>query len=238
MQKINKTIYMVLTACVMYVLMVITNYDITCLQDVFQGVEFDGRPVYYAITLMLFAIPLFYGFGETDKYVTGYGILEITRTGKKDIVIRNIIVKQLLRTVEVAAAEIIIYMAAVHIALDGKGSMCNGSSLMAVMLLVLVSFSLMMWQSIFEIIWDGRIAAVAVLAVVLVHMYVGDTINYYGYNKYLHIIGYGGFAITARSEKIGINPYIMIGIMIVICVVQIIILRSVFKKKDIFSTKQ
>lgn len=222
-------------ATIFYVCFVISSYIPFLCTSIFAGVDYNGYVLFYATALFLFGITVFWGFGETEKYIGSYGIIEIIRYRKRSCVARKIIFNQFKNTVLMLGTHLSVL--GIAIVLTGMDNVSDDYMLTSIMLFGIVSFSVMMWQAIFELIWDSRIGIILTLTLFVAHIYAGDMMNMYGGNKYWNLLFYSNFGIAIRSQQIDISEYIMFIWVAFICVLQMFLLCMALKKKDIFSVK-
>lgn len=206
--------------------------------SILSGVNFSGYGMYYVYALFLIGIIVLYGISDTEGYIMGYGILHITRRRKRSMVVRNIIIKRIINTIIVMGIIMFTYI----IALKIKGVSFDGrikkEDIPAVCIFMLITLSLMLWQSLFEIIWDGRIALLLTVGLAFVHLWVGDMIKLYKMNENWFMVFYTNMGLTLRAEEIKLSVAYRIISLIVICALQMLLLNAVFKRKDIFSVKK
>jgi hypothetical protein len=108
---------------------------------------------------------------------------------------------------------------------------------MGIVLFFLVAFSLVLWQSLFEILFDSRIAILLTMSIICFHICIGDMYMLVDKNKYVNMFFYSNLGLGLRNEELHIDNIIMLIFLISICIGQIILIEKVFKKKDIFSIK-
>lgn len=224
-------------AMMFYVFYVLTCYKPFEYRNLFAGVEYNGYILFYAATLFLFGIVVFYGFGDVEKYVTGYGILELTRTKKRSSVIKKTVISEVIKSVEISIVIMTIYTIGLII-IEKNPLKSDIPVIMTDMgIFALVSFSIMLWQALFEIIWDSRSAIIISLGIVMIHLFAGDMIFINEGNKYLNLLFNANSAIVFRREMLGIDIWIVIFALITSCIVQIILICFVFYKKDIYTVR-
>lgn len=235
MNYIDKKKICCVAATAFYVYFVFSSYMPFLCTSVFAGVDYNGYVLFYATTLYLFGITVFWGFGETEKYIGSYGIIEIIRCKKRSYVARKIIINQVKNEGIMLGSHLCIL--GLLIIVTGKENIEDDYMFASIMLFGIVSLSVMLWQAIFELVWDSRIAIIITLTLFIVHIYVGDMMNTYGGNKYWNLLFYSNFGMAIRSQQIDISEYIMFLWVALICVLQIFLLCIALKKKDIFSVK-
>ena len=96
-----------------------------------------------------------------------------------------------------------------------------------VCIFIIVSYSLMLWQALFEIIWDSRIAIIVNLAIPVFHLYIGDIIFTYNGNQYLNLLFYTNLSLSLRRELLDITTPIIFFVLFEICFVQIILIHCI-----------
>lgn len=107
-----------------------------------------------------------------------------------------------------------------------------------IVLFMLVCISLLLWQSIFELIFDARFAIGMILLFVLFNLYLGDVIFIGELDEKWQLIAYVNLGMMARSSTLQINDIIAYLEVMMICVLQILGLRKALHKKDILSCKK
>ncbi|MDO5409469.1 MAG: DUF2705 family protein [Lachnospiraceae bacterium] len=227
-----------LVGTLFYIYYVIRNYIPFSYENVFAGVDYNGQTLFYASTLYLFGIIIFYGFGNTEKYIEGYGILELIRSVKRGLVIRKIIIDQIKNIFQIITFIIVIFLLFAFLA-GKKGELVPAEKLISdIGLFYIVAFSIVLWQSIFEIVFDSRIGILLTMSIIGIHIYAGDFIAAHDGNTYLNLVFYSNLALTARTDRLSISKSWMFVVVVSICVIQMILMNLVFRKKDIFSSSE
>lgn len=200
----------------------------------FWGASYYGDAKFYANSILLFGIYVLYSFGETKRYISGYGILLIVRTLNKKIVARHIFMKQLknlliLTMVFYGSFLIETYMMGYKI-LNVKWEQMA----VDILLFCMVMYSLLLWQSIIEIIADERIAIGMVLSFVILNFFVGNMVFTYKLAEELNLIFYVNLYATLRTDNMELDESVMVFVLLLICILQMILLRHLIKKKDLY----
>lgn len=235
MSHIDKRKICCIAATAFYVYFVCSSYIPFLCTSIFAGVDYNGYVLFYATTLYLFGITVFWGFGETEKYVGNYGIIEIVRCKKRSYVATKIIINQVKNVGIMLGGHLSVL--GLLVIVTGKENIEDNYMLTSVLLFGIVSLSVLLWQAVFELIWDSRVAIIITLTIVITHIYGGDMLDRYDGNKYLNFLCYSNFGLAVRSQQIDISKYVMFISVAILCVVQMFLLYIALKKKDIFSVK-
>lgn len=206
--------------------------------SVMFGVDFSGYILFYAQTLFLFAIPVLYVLSDTEKYVTGYGILQMTRKQKRSIIVRNIILKRIMDTIMVTILIIGTFIITLKIKKVSYDSSIGKQELIKIGIFALIILNIVLWQSLFEIIWDGRIAVILVLGIVIIHLWMGDMIYDNEINSKWYMLFNVNYGVMLREEQISIELKYKLYGLIGTVFIQWGLIYTAFKRKDIFSVKQ
>lgn len=220
-----------------YVFYIIKNYMPFRYNNVFAGVDYNGHILFYAAAMYLFGIVILYSFGNTENYINGYGILELTRNTKRRSSIRKIIISQIKNMFQIVVSVMAMFIICALIIGKRETQLNIVEFIFEIGMFYIVSLSLTLWQSIFEVIFDSRIAILVVMGIIGIHIYAGDFIASYNGSKYLNLVFYCNLALATRTESLAISKELMIAVMVIICIIQAILLNLVFMRKDIFSVK-
>lgn len=226
-----------LAGALFYAYYVIKNYIPFSYRNVFAGVDYNGRVLFYAAAMYLFGIVILYSFGNTENYIKGYGILELTRSTKRRRTIRKIIISQIKNMLQIVVSVMAIFILFAFLIGKKETQLNVVEFIFEIGMFYIVSLSLTLWQSIFEIIFDSRIAILVVMSIIGIHIYAGDFIALHNGSKYLNLVFYCNLALAIRTESLGISKILMMAVMVIICIIQTILLNLVFMRKDIFSVK-
>ena len=220
-----------------YVYYIIKNYIPFSYKNVFAGVDYNGHILFYAAAMYLLGIVILYSFGNTENYIKGYGILELIRSTNRKESVRKIIISQIKNTFQIVCAIMVIFIF-VSLLTGKRETNININELIFEMaMFYIVSLSLTLWQSFFEIIFDSRMAILVVMGIIGVHIYAGDFISLHNGSKYLNLIFYCNLALATRTESLIISKGLMMVVMGIICIIQAKLINLVFMRKDIFSDK-
>lgn len=218
-----------------YAYVAVSRYKPFRYGSLFSGAGYGGYVLFYAVTLFLFGIVLFSGFGDTEKYMNGYGILEITRSRRRITVIRKIIWGQMTSMFFAEVRVTLFFLVIAQIFGEQEEAFLIGGWLTNIVLFGVVGFSLLLWQSFFEILWDSRIALLGTFSIICIHLCAGDIVYLNKGNELWNLLFYSNLALSARTEILSIEKIWMFLVILGVCVVQIFLLNLVYKKKDIFS---
>lgn len=237
MNYLKKKKLLCLMSILFYSYYVMKNYLPFEYCNVFFGVSYNGYILFYAATLYLFGIVILYSFGDTQAYINGYGILHLLRSTKRSEIIKRIIKSQIVNLLQIIIS-ISIFFILFALFCGKKFSTFHFSTfILYAFVFFLVSFSLVLWQSLFEIVFDSRIAILIVMSIIGVHLYVGDFLALHKGNPYLYLFVYSNLALVGRSQNLTLSKGVIIITVGIICIIQIVLLNEVFKKKDILSSK-
>lgn len=85
----RRKMYICFCAMIFYIYNVFTKNNSFNFRSLLNGVPYNGYIIFYAMVIFLFGIIIFTSFGDVEKYITGYGILEIIRAKKRSTVVKN-----------------------------------------------------------------------------------------------------------------------------------------------------
>ena len=102
-----------------------------------------------------------------------------------------------------------------------------------IMVFYMVCLNLALWEAIFEIIFDARIAIMIEMVILVFHIFLGDLIYTCGKSKYLYLLCYSNLAMTGRSNKIALSKIVVLGVLTIYILVKIFLLFMIYNKKDI-----
>ena len=213
---------------------VITKYVPYSLYDVFAGVEYNGYILFYASTIMYFAVFFFWEFGNTEKYVKGYGVLELCRHMKRTKIVNKIILRITRNVLLLLLLGIFIFETQSYI-INGKCLREYDIKLIKyILIVVMVIVSLEIWQSIFEIIAGSKIAILMILGIVTAHLGLGDVMKNRGIKDINQIFSYSNLAVYKRYCFNTLNYKYLLVFMLVVILLQTIMLNVLFKRKNIY----
>lgn len=202
-------------------------------ENVFAGVKFNGDVIFYAGILLLFGLVLFYLFMDTEKYINGYGILYVTRNRKRSRVAINIILNQIK-----GISQMIFFVLLIYFLCAGIFGMKAVKTDMAqfiyyVVVFYMVCLNLSLWEALFEIIFDARIAIVIEMVILMLHIFAGEMIYIYGRSRYFYLLCYTNIAMTDRIKIINLPKTVVITVLALYAVAKIFLIVAVYSKKDI-----
>ena len=238
MRYISNKILISLACSLFFVYYVLSNFKPFLYINIIAGVNFNGYVLYYAASLFLLGIVVLNSFGNTEKYIKGYGILELIRNKKRDSIIKKVVVTEMLNVFVITCFIIIPYIIAAYCFFNKREEINTSDYMMKVLLFYLVSLSLVLWQALFEIIFDSRGAIFITLSLICIHISAGDVVMLYKKSHKLFYLFYTNFAFAKRNEEIHIRDIHMLLAVLIICIIQIILMKMAFLKKDIFSVKE
>ena len=214
MRYITKRFLLCLLCSFFYVYYVIRNYNPFSYSNIFCGVKFNGHVFFYAATIYLFGIVVFCSFGNTQKYINGYGILELVRNKKRETVIGKIVKVQMLNLLKITVSILAMYIVVSYFFLGKRERFDIIGFTIDILLFYLVSLSIVLWQAFFEILFDSRIGVLITMSIICVHICVGDVIMLLKKSQYLLYFFYTNFALVARREELYIDKVVMFFIII------------------------
>lgn len=201
------------------------------------GVHYNGNPIAYAITFYLFALFIFSGFGKTERYINGYGVLEVIRNRKRKKVIDYVLFRQAICYIEVLGIMCFLYFCGAGL-LNKKAVFEIKEFICSILLFSIVNFSLLLWQSFFEIMFDSRIAILFVMSFICLHLALGDIFARYGVNPYWNLLCYSNLALVVRRKSLGLYNGVILLTVGLLCVGQIFAVNYAYGRKDIFGDRK
>lgn len=237
MNYLDKKKILCLIGTLFYVYYVLKNYLPFDYYNVFFGVRYNGYILFYAATLYLFGIVILYGFGNTQSYVNGYGILHLLRSKKRSDIIKRVVQNQMINLAQIIISMSILFIAAALFHGEKTSSFSIKEFAIYAFLFYLVSLSLVLWQALFEIMFDSRIAILIVMSIIGLHLYIGDFLYLHKGNSYLYLLVYSNLALVARSQSLTLSKGMISIIVGIICIIQVVLMNIAFKKKDILNSK-
>lgn len=230
----SRWIYFVAISIHMFCAIVFLGDLENCYLTPFFGATYYGDVKFYANSVFLFSIFLLYGFGETRRYISGYGILQMMRSLERKIVARNILINQFAKVVILTSVLYVSFLIECFM-MGCKISNVNiGELFVKIILFIFVMYSIMLWQSLFEVIWDERIAIGAVLCFVIIQIVAGNMVYINRMNENLNLLLYVNLYATLRTDCMRISVGAMMRVLACICVLQSWLLHKAISKKDIF----
>ena len=202
-------------------------------ENIFAGVKFVGDPIFYAGILFLFGLVLFYMFMDTEKYVNGYGILHVTRNIKRCMIVGKIFFNHIKGLVQIIFSLFVIYFLEAKVLHMKETESDIRQFIYYIMVFYMVCLNLALWEAIFEIIFDARIAIMIEMVILVFHIFLGDLIYTCGKSKYLYLLCYSNLAMTGRSNKIALSKIVVLGVLTIYILVKIFLLFMIYNKKDI-----
>ena len=204
-----------------------------CYENVFAGVKFNGDVIFYAGILLLFGLVLFYLFMDTEKYINGYGVLYVTRHRKRSRVAVNIILNQIKGISQMIFFVLLIYLMCAGIFGMKAVKTDITQFIYYVVIFYLVCLNLSLWEAIFEIIFDARIAIVIEMVILMLHIFAGEMIYAYEKSRYLYLLCYTNIAMTIRNEMINLPKFMVITVLVLYALIKAVLIVAVYGKKDI-----
>lgn len=238
----NKKIILCILAGLLYSRQLIESHINTELpidiMSVISGVDFTNNEIPhsaagYIHTLLLFAIAILFGMSETEKYFKGYGVLEVTRKNKRSIVVAKIVINKVISTICVMCIIFLTWFFMLEVKGVTYSRELTKDKLIAAGIFGLTVFSLMLWQALIEIVWDGRAAFLVLLGFVLLQLSSGDRIIRMHLNQDYFYACYINMSLTIREAQIELALRKEIIYIFAVCFMQIVCMGVVFKRKDI-----
>lgn len=204
-----------------------------CYENVFAGVKFNGDVIFYAGILLLFGLVLFYLFMDTEKYINGYGVLYVTRNRKRSRVAINIILNQIKGISQMIFFVLAIYFLWTLLLKQEAVKQDITQFIYYIVVFYLVCLNLSLWESMFEIIFDARIAIVIEMMLLVIHIFAGEMIYAYEKSRYLYLLCYTNIAMTIRNEIINLPKTVVITVLVAYALTKAFLIVAVYSKKDI-----
>lgn len=204
-----------------------------CYENVFAGVKFNGDVIFYAGILLLFGLVLFYLFMDTEKYINGYGVLYVTRNRKRSRVAINIILNQIKGISQMIFFVLAIYFLWTLLLKQEAVKQDITQFIYYIVVFYLVCLNLSLWEAMFEIIFDARIAIVIEMMLLVIHIFAGEMIYAYEKSRYLYLLCYTNIAMTIRNEIINLPKTVVITVLVAYALTKAFLIVAVYSKKDI-----
>lgn len=204
-----------------------------CYENVFAGVKFNGDVIFYAGILLLFGLVLFYLFMDTEKYINGYGVLYVTRNRKRSRVAINIILNQIKGISQMIFFVLAIYFLWTLLLKQEAVKQDITQFIYYIVVFYLVCLNLSLWEAMFEIIFDARIAIVIEMMLLVIHIFAGEMIHAYEKSRYLYLLCYTNIAMTIRNEIINLPKTVVITVLVAYALTKAFLIVAVYSKKDI-----
>lgn len=202
----------------------------TTISDGFWIIDYSGNIIYYTEVIFIMGLILFSSFGETEKYMSGYGINVFVRTSKRNTITSAITKKCLLTAVLWSCVILAAHTASAaifsHISFEPP-------DIKYIILAVMVIYSLLLWQSAAELWFDAGTSLLIVISGLLLMIYLDTARKFYDMGEHWLLLLYVNMGFKGKMELSGVSfvpAFITIALFIA---AQTLILYVGVKKKDI-----
>lgn len=227
----NAELLYICSLIIVIVYLAISNYEeIVSFSNVFLGIGYRIDFLRYAITLCIVGVLLFSGFGESRRFVLGYGICHLIRTKKRHEISLKVMKLQLIRVVKLSFIMICTHTAVV---LCFKQLAFSFEDLGYILLFMLMAYSLLLWQSILELKLDERKSIIIVLCMFIAMIFLEGERMFYGMNERWVLLLYINMGLKGRMNQMTFGFPLAIGFILMIILLQGILMIRCMKKKDI-----
>lgn len=205
-------------------------WDAAGFGDGFFGLGYVDNIVFTIKTLFVVGIILFSGYGQSGRYVKGYGVCQLTRTKKRGYVAGNIMLYQLIRAVKMSAVILVVHIIVSLLTKEVKFSFMD---IFYTGMFVLVMYSILLWQSILELKIDERRSTIAVMCAFVFMLYLDGERAFYGISDKWVLALYVNMGFKGRMQEVALEKPLALAAVMLIVAIQCIILSAIIKKKDI-----
>lgn len=228
--KNDQIIYMAVLAIVEVCVALSQPWPEADVSDGFFGLGYADNIFFIMKTVFVAGIIVFSGYGQSSRYVKGYGVCKLIRTKKREYVAGNVMLKQLIRAVKMSAVILAVH---VIVSLITKEIKFSVTDIFYTGMFVLVMYSILLWQSILEIKTDERRSTIIVMCVFVFMLYLDGERAFYGISDKCMLALYVNMGLKGRMQEVSLEkPLAAIAVMFIIAV-QCVIFSAIMKKKDI-----
>ena len=228
--KNDQIIYMAVLAIVEIYVTLSQPWSVADVSDGFFGLGYADNIFFIMKTVFMTGIIVFSGYGQSSRYVKGYGVFKLTRTKKREYIAGNMMFLQFIRAVKMSA---IILTVHVIVSLVAKKVKFSAMDIFYVGMFVLVMYSILLWQSILELKMDERRSAIVVLCAFVFMLYLDGERAFNSISNKCMLALYVNMGFKGRMQEAALEKPLAVAVVIAIIAVQCIILSAIMKKKDI-----
>lgn len=196
-----------------------------------EGMGYEAASMEYIKMIFFYCMPVFLCFGETEKYIGNYAIMQLTRINDRSKIVKNIIVAQFTDITKLFG-----FIFACFAVLNWKTVLFDGVRFVdfyQYIVVILVWYSVVLLQALLEVMYNSRVAMAASMGFVFACFYLGDIFYLQGMGKVTSYIFYIQLGSYAKRCEAGTNNILVIVVLIAICLVLMGLVKNMFKRKDI-----
>lgn len=224
-----------------FIAMCISNYicviseNKIALQDIYCGVTYNGRVVFYAVSLLVYMCYSVFIYEEQDDYISNYGILTLTRNKNRINILNTLCIENFKMVMEVEFIKIISFLIMELIVkrkIEFKGI---NIFLLDMFEFVVAIFIFMFIQMIFEIVLSPNTAIVISAFLFLGSMFFSDLIDRMGVLSGLQYLLFSNAMMNLRKNcfiKNILEHMILICCMLGILFVMYSVSKKYFNERD------
>lgn len=228
--KNDQIIYMAVLLIVEIYVALSQPWTIADVSDGFFGLGYADNIFFIMKTVFVAGIIVFSGYGQSSRYVKGYGVCQLTRTKKREYVAGNVMLRQLVRAVKMSMVILIVHTVVSLITKEIKFSVMD---IFYTGMFVLVMYSILLWQSILELKIDERRSSIVVMCVFVFMLYLDGERAFYGISDKCMLALYVNMGFKGRMQEVLLEKPLAAIVVIFIIAVQCVMLSAIMKKKDI-----
>lgn len=228
--SIKKTCTLLMS--VFYCILINSLYHISDLSVLYRGINPENNIMLLLAHFLSFATITFYVFGETEKYINGYGKYVLVRRKKRTSILNKIYAKSLLAVITFEIMKILIY-----IIISGMDKTNLSSFAIMLILSILTNLLLISFQILIEILFNSKISLTVAMAYFIISCTVGGVIIKENLYAPLLIL-IPNYSMSYRTEyfisELKLNYLSMIVILIIVIIGFVLTGKMILKRKDIF----
>ena len=228
--KDDQMIYIAVLAIVELYIALSQPWDIAGVSECFFGIGYADNILLTMKTVFVAGIIVFSGYGQSSRYVKGYGVCQLTRTKKRVYVAGNVMLRQLTRAVKMSAVILIVH---IIVSLLTKEMKFVFTDVFYIGMFILVVYSILLWQSILELKMDERRSTIVVLCAFIVMLYLDGERAFYNISDKYMLALYVNMGFKGRMQEAALNKPLAAAVVMFIIAVQCAVLSRIMKKKDI-----
>ncbi|MFG6325612.1 MAG: DUF2705 family protein [Lachnospiraceae bacterium] len=228
--KNDQIIYMAVLVIVELYVALSQPWSVADVSDGFFGLGYGDNIFFIMKTVFVSGIIIFSGYGQSSRYVKGYGVCQLTRTKKRGYVAGNVMLRQLIRAVKMSAVILTVH---IIVSLLVKKVKFSAMDIFYTGMFVLVMYSILLWQSILELKMDERRSTIIVLCVFVFMLYLDGERAFNGISSKCMLALYVNMGFKGRMQEAVLEKPLAAAVVIAVIAVQCVILSAIMKKKDI-----
>lgn len=228
--KDDQKMYIAVLAIVEFYVALSQPWDVAGVSDGFFGLSYVDNIIFTMKTIFVVGIIVFSGYGQSSRYVKGYGVCQLTRTKKREYVAGNVMFRQLIRAVKMSVVILIVHIIVSLLTKEMKFSVMD---IFYTGMFVLVMYSILLWQSILELKIDERRSTIVVLCAFVFMLYLDGERAFYGISDKCMLALYVNMGFKGRMQEVTLERPLAVAVVILIIAIQCVTLSVIMKKKDI-----